>query len=321
MDENTNFDKQTTESPIDSAPEAHSGKKGKGALLGGLGILGILALKYKALLFGALKGMSLLKGVYLLKGASSLLLSLGLYTAFYGWKFAVTLILLIYIHEMGHYIYMKMEGLNPSAPVFVPFLGAYVAMKNLPDNKATHAWVGYAGPFVGGMAAAACYFIGLKTDNDFLVAAANLGFVLNLFQLIPVKPFDGGFVAECVSKWLLLPGTIVLIILTIMYQSFILLIVCGFSIYRVFKLFKEESKAPVQQKAYANNPYANVFPELSQNNADADASSASIKPAIREASMGERATISLAYIILAGSLACLLWHSGNYMASIHASLR
>jgi Zn-dependent protease len=326
-----------TEDDDPSHKENVKEKVNKKAWLGGIGLLSLLALKYKAFIFGAfsaLKGLSFLKAFSIFKGFSSLFISLGLYTAIYGWKFAITLILLLYIHEMGHYLYMKKEGLHPDAPVFVPFLGAYVAMKNLPDNKATHAWVGYSGPFVGGMAAAAFYYIGLQTDNDFLVAAASLGFFLNLLQLLPVKPFDGGFVVECVSKWFLIPGTLLLIAVTIYLHSFLLMILCAFSIYRVYKLFKEEGiKERVSSNPLADehikekdHPYASVFPELSQRR-DSTTPIAGHEQAPpfalvqKEATLSERITISAAYIILAGCLACLYWHSHNYMAGIHNALK
>lgn len=140
--------------------------------------------------------------------AASLIISLGLYTVTFGWRFAVTLIALIYIHEMGHFAWMKLRGLNPSAPVFIPFLGAYVAMDNLPKDRFIHAQVAFAGPLVGGLAALMLYEYALAAHSHYLIAAANYGLLLNLFQLVPAKPFDGGFVVESVWKWMLIPGAI-----------------------------------------------------------------------------------------------------------------
>lgn len=138
----------------------------------------------------------------------SLIISLGLYIVTFGWRFAVTLIVLIYIHEMGHFAWMKLRGLNPSAPVFVPFLGAYVAMDSLPKDKFIQAQVAFAGPLIGGLAALLLYQYALSLQSHYLIAAANYGLLLNLFQLVPAKPFDGGFVVESVWQWLLIPGAI-----------------------------------------------------------------------------------------------------------------
>ncbi len=213
-----------------------------GAAAGLLGLLALVFLKFKVYIFAAFKALPLLKLGWILKGGASMFLSLGIYMAMFGWRYAITLVGLIYIHEMGHFIWMKVKGLNPKAPVFVPFLGAYVAMTNLPKDAATHAWVAYAGPLVGGLAAGLLYWWGLtsgaaarqgETGHLYLVAAANTGFILNLLQLVPVRPFDGGFIAGAISKWLSIPGIVMLIALALSFHSVLLLIVSGVSLFVV----------------------------------------------------------------------------------------
>jgi Zn-dependent protease len=108
-------------------------------------------------------------------------------------------VLLILVHESGHYIEAKRQGLNPSLPVFLPFLGAYVAMKNAPFDPWRNLLVSAAGPIAGGLGALAVWVVGETTDSRFLVALAYSGFMLNLLNLIPVRPFDGGFMWRSVK--------------------------------------------------------------------------------------------------------------------------
>jgi Zn-dependent protease len=143
----------------------------------------------------------------------TMLLSIYVFALRDGLPYGVALVMLILIHESGHWIWMKAMGLNPKAPMFVPGLGAFVAMTNLPDNDAIHAWVALAGPLVGGVGCAVLYALGVHTNNEWLANSANTGFMLNLMQMIPAKPLDGGFIVQAVSKWLLIPGTIALFLL------------------------------------------------------------------------------------------------------------
>ena len=130
-------------------------------------------------------------GFVLLK-FSSIFIALAAYALIFGWKFAVGFVLLILLHETGHFIEAKREGLNPKLPVFVPFLGAYV------QYTRGHPWqtvrVAIAGPILGGAAAFVIYLIAQSRDSDFLYALAYFGFFLNLFNMIPFGIFDGGAV-------------------------------------------------------------------------------------------------------------------------------
>jgi Zn-dependent protease len=136
----------------------------------------------------------------------SMVVSLACYWYSYGVASAIALTLIILVHEMGHFVYMHKERLHPRYPFFVPYLGAFVSMTNVPQDPMMRAWVSLAGPLVGGLGALACYCAGMITGSSYLVVAANYGFLLNLLQLVPLRPFDGGFIAESVSKWLLIPG-------------------------------------------------------------------------------------------------------------------
>ena len=99
------------------------------------GTAAVLLLKFKAAIFLGLKALSLFKFGWLFSNFFSMALSLGLYTMMFGWRYAITIIILLYIHEMGHFVCMNAYGLKPKAPVFVPFIGAFTAMTNLPGGS------------------------------------------------------------------------------------------------------------------------------------------------------------------------------------------
>jgi len=124
----------------------------------------------------------------------SIFISVAAYALIWGWKFAIGFVLLILVHEMGHFIEAKRQGLEVTLPTFVPFLGAYVLIKNAPLNPWRNALVALAGPAVGGAGAAACWGIGEAIDSDLLRALAFVGFMLNLINLVPVGILDGGAV-------------------------------------------------------------------------------------------------------------------------------
>lgn len=123
---------------------------------------------------------------------SSIFIAVAAYALIFGWKFAVGFVLLIFIHELGHYIEAKREGLSPKLPVFIPFLGAYV------QYTRGHPWqtvrVAIAGPILGGAAAAVCLAIAQSNGSQLMYALAYSGFFLNLFNLLPFGIFDGGAV-------------------------------------------------------------------------------------------------------------------------------
>jgi Zn-dependent protease len=121
-------------------------------------------------------------------------LAVGGYALIWGWKFGIGVVLLILVHELGHYIEAKRVGLDPQLPVFIPFLGAYVALRNMRFDPWVNARVSLAGPVYGGIGALACLIVGVQTDSDLLRALAYMGFLLNLINLIPVGILDGGHV-------------------------------------------------------------------------------------------------------------------------------
>jgi len=141
----------------------------------------------------------------------TMLLSIGAYALLYGWRFAVGFVLLILVHEMGHYVAARQRGLDVGVPTFIPFVGAWIQLKDQPMNAETEAYVGFAGPLIGSIGALACYFAAREMNSHLLLALAYTGFFLNLFNLIPLSPFDGGRITAVLSPRLWLLGVPVLI--------------------------------------------------------------------------------------------------------------
>ena len=130
---------------------------------------------------------------------AAVFVAFGGYTLIWGWKFALGVVVLIFVHELGHFLEAEREGLKPDWPVFIPFLGAYV--KHTRGNPWQTARVAIAGPILGGVGALACYVIGRVDHSNLMLALAYFGFLLNLINLLPVSILDGGSVWRS-TKWL-----------------------------------------------------------------------------------------------------------------------
>ena len=109
--------------------------------------------------------------------------------------------------------------------MFIPFLGALITLKQLPDNAWAEAKVAIAGPILGGLGAAAVWGLGVYLDSDLLVALAFTGFFLNLFNLAPISPLDGGRIVAAIHPGLWLAGLLVLLGLTIVAPNPILILI------------------------------------------------------------------------------------------------
>src|SRR5437762_10140461 len=129
-------------------------------------------------------GVVLLKFKFLF----SMFVSAAVYVWIGGWWFGIGLVVLLFVHEMGHVLEAKRQGLPVSAPLFIPFLGAMITMREMPQDAWNEAKVAIAGPLVGSLGAAAIWVAGEATDSNHLKALAFLGFLINLFNLLPVVP-------------------------------------------------------------------------------------------------------------------------------------
>ena len=154
-----------------------------------------------------------------------MLVSIAAYALIWGWTFAVGFVLLLLVHEMGHVIQLRREGIEASAPMFIPFLGAVVAAKSMGDDAAAEARVGLAGPILGTIATLVPLGIWLATGNEFWQALAYVGFFINLFNLLPVLPLDGGRAMAALSPWVWFAGYAGLVALTFAFPNPILILI------------------------------------------------------------------------------------------------
>ena len=210
-----------------------SGRPGfRKRLASALAALAVLLTKAKALIF-------LLPKLKLLTTFGSMLVSIAAYGLLFGLPFAAGLVLLLLLHEMGHVIQLRREGIKASAPMFIPFLGAVISAKSMGKDAAAEARVGLAGPVLGTVASLVPLAIWLLTGSDFWRALAYIGFVLNLFNLLPVVPLDGGRAMAALSPAVWLVGLAGLVALAILYPSpivFLILLFGGMESWRRWKL-------------------------------------------------------------------------------------
>ena len=155
------------------------------------------------LLFLLFSGVKLSK---LLLSGGTMLLSVLLYAWVYGWRYAVGFIALLFVHEMGHYLAARQKGLNVGLPTFIPFVGAWIELKEMPHDAQTEAYVGLGGPLLGTVGATVCYLMARSWNLDWLLAVSYAGFFLNLFNLIPISPLDGGRITAIISPKVWLAG-------------------------------------------------------------------------------------------------------------------
>ena len=157
--------------------------------------------------------------------AGTMLLSMLAYSLIFGWWYAVGFVILIFLHEMGHFVAARHRGLNVGAPAFIPFVGAWIQLKDLPHDAEMEAYIGIAGPLAGTAAALGCYFLSRTLQSDLLLALSYSGFMINLFNLIPVSPLDGGRITAVISPRIWLLGAPILVGFFFLYPSpmFILL--------------------------------------------------------------------------------------------------
>jgi Zn-dependent protease len=212
-----------TENPFgEPAPAA---RRERGGLRGRIGSMLAAIAALFAKFFAAIKaGLLLLPNIKLLGTAATALVSVAAYSLFWGWTFAAGFVLLLFVHEMGHVIQLRREGIKASAPMFVPFLGAAVMMKSMPDDALAEARVGLAGPILGTLGAGVCLALAEATNSDLLRALAYVAFFLNLINLIPVVPFDGGRAMAAMAPAFWFVGLAALVVLFFIADNPFLLI-------------------------------------------------------------------------------------------------
>ncbi len=186
----------------------------------GAGLVALIA-KGKTLLL-------LLPKVKLLATFGSAFVSIAAYALLWGWAFAAGFVALLFLHELGHVIQLRREGVKASAPMFIPFLGAVITARSMGDDAAAEARVGLAGPILGALASLVPLAIWLATGSDFWRALAYVGFFLNLFNLLPVLPLDGGRAMAALSPAIWLVGLVALVAIAIAFPNPILFLILIF---------------------------------------------------------------------------------------------
>jgi len=246
----------SAELPARGAPR--SGKQG--LAIGALGVLLAFLLKGKGLLLLLLTKAKLLLGLFKLsslwvvvKTGGSMLVMIGVYACSWPVSFAVGFTVLMLIHELGHALALRSIGLPFSAPIFIPFIGAFIGLKKMPADAAKEAFVGFAGPFTGTIAAQACLVLYDQGGGPIYLGMAQAGFMLNLFNLVPYSPLDGGRIVGAISPKIWVLALPAMLVAGLYYRSLILLLVAVTGVPRAISVWRGTE---------ASSPYFQVRPRV-----------------------------------------------------------
>jgi Zn-dependent protease len=199
----------------------------------------------------ALLLFSFLKFGKLLTTGGTMLLSVAVYAMIFGWPYAAGFVALLFVHELGHYIAAKQRGLNVGAPTFIPFVGAWIQLKEQPKSVETEAYIAAAGPFLGTLGAFACYFLAREMDSRLLLAVSYSGFFLNLFNLLPLSPLDGGRITAIISPRVWLVGAPLLVALALWRPSPMLILVAILALPHVMAAWRHDPKKAATAAYYS----------------------------------------------------------------------
>ncbi len=257
----------------------------KGGVLGGIAsaIIAILKIAWPVLAFiSKLKYLALVGKLLLTSG--SMLLSAWAYSLRFGWAFGAGLVALIFIHECGHALAARLNGIKTGIMVFIPFMGAFVTADMAERSLTLDAFIGIMGPVVGTLASVLCALIYLPTHNPFWLALASWGFFVNLFNLLPTPPLDGGWITPLFSPKLLAVGMILAVIVGFKNSLIWLLLLA--SLPRIVGGWKADP---------ATQPYYQV-------------------------ATVDKWKYGFAYVGLATFLGAGSWYLDNFLTNIHATL-
>ena len=231
------------DSPQHYSPAPSSGGRG---LLGGLGAALLAA-------WGVIKyGLLFAFKIPAFGTIVSLVVSFGGYALFYGPWFAVALLTMIFVHEMGHVVEIRRQGMKATAPIFIPFMGAAIFQRSHPTDALKQAQIGIAGPIAGTIGATAAFALYGSTHSPILLLAALIGFYINLFNLIPVWQLDGAWILAPVSKWFQAAGYLIIAVGGLFFHfllSPLVIIIAVLGIPSLIQRFRD-----------ANNPYYTSVP-------------------------------------------------------------
>jgi Zn-dependent protease len=196
-----------------------------------------------ALILGALK-LGKVGGTLI-----TMIVSLAVYASIYGWQYAAGFIGLMFVHEMGHFIAARQRSLPVGMPTFIPFVGAWIELKDRPMDVETEAYVAAAGPFLGTVGATLVYFWGSHTQSNLLIAIAYGGFFLNFFNLIPLSPLDGGRMTAILSPRIWFIGAPLMLAMMLYRPSPLLFVIAIASLPALREAWHYDPQAP-ENRAY-----------------------------------------------------------------------
>ena len=172
--------------------------------------------------------------------------SVAAYALLWGWKFAIGFVLLIFVHEMGHAVMLRRRGIKAGLPIFLPFLGAFISMKSQPASVYEEAESALAGPVAGTAGAFVVWWVGSAIDSPMLVSLAFTGFLLNLFNLLPALPLDGGRVAGALHPVIWLLGLGVLVVAEFVRPSPIIPVIILLGGFELWRRWRDRGSAASQ---------------------------------------------------------------------------
>ncbi len=172
----------------------------------------------------------------------SMFIMIWVYATQFGGLYAIGFVLLIAVHEMGHVLAARGVGFKVSMPIFIPFVGAFISMKQQPTNARTEAIIAAGGPVIGSLGAVACLGIGVFFQSNLFLALAYTGCLLNLFNLVPVHPLDGGRIVTAISPLMWIIGIPLLIVIAMKYPNPIVILFVILGAIQAYNLWKSPNK-------------------------------------------------------------------------------
>lgn len=172
----------------------------------------------------------------------SMAVTIILYAQIYSWLFAVGLVAVIFVHEMGHYVTSKKLGLDVSGPTFIPFLGAFIRMKSMPKSVREEAISAIGGPAAGAFITLVCLGLYFMTSTPYWAGLAYISALINIFNLLPFGSLDGGRISKAVSPFIWIIGLIIALILIWKLHAYILLLILFFGVIEIVSMFRNKSE-------------------------------------------------------------------------------
>jgi Zn-dependent protease len=181
----------------------------------------------------------------------SMVVSLAAYAFKMGIPFAIGFLAILVIHEVGHALTIRARGLRAGAMVFIPFIGGAVTLRRQPRSAYVDAQIGLGGPIAGTFASGVSLLVYHATSEPLWLALAFGGFLLNLFNLTPVGPLDGGRIAGAITKWMWTLGAVILAVLLVRWRNPLLLPILLLGVWQIWHSIVEEKR-----KRFYNVPFA-----------------------------------------------------------------